>query len=45
MTVGVQPDHWLEQRSSKLVTQRKQPDLRETEMERALEQRVDGNDQ
>jgi hypothetical protein len=44
MVVDVEPDHWLKERSDKLVTQRNQADLRETKLESALEQRIDSND-
>ena len=45
MVVGVEPDHRLKQGSGNLVTQRNQADLRETELELALEQRIDRKDQ
>ena len=45
MAVGVEPDQGLEQGSGDLVGQRDQTDLREGEMERALEQRIDRKDQ
>ncbi len=43
--IGVEPDHWLQQRGDALIDQRDDADLREVEIEIALKHRINGRQQ